>query len=142
MRPDWCLTGLSSAIACSSELGPRPTRKRVCRALCQAKRAPRAAFPSGCLAAQTKRWAEGIRVPAPLAGGGTQTTTTEPLHCSYQSLQHVEPALHNKRSHLTGKTMQQQRVAPARHSWRCISVMFKVERCFCSFEYIFPTWEK
>ena len=35
----------------------------------QAKRAPRAAFPSGCLAAQTKRWAEGIRVPAPLAGG-------------------------------------------------------------------------
>ena len=29
--------------------------------------APRAAFPSGCLAAQTKRWAEGIRVPAPLA---------------------------------------------------------------------------
>ena len=39
--------------------------------LCQAKRAPRAAFPSGCLAAQTKRWAEGIRVPGPLAGGGT-----------------------------------------------------------------------
>ena len=35
--------------------------------LCQAKRAPRAAFPSACLAAQTKRWAEGIRVPAPLA---------------------------------------------------------------------------
>ena len=33
------------------------------RALCQAKRAPRAAFPSGCLAAQTKRWAQGIRVP-------------------------------------------------------------------------------
>ena len=32
--------------------------------------APRAAFPSGCLAAQTKRWAEGIRVPAPLAGVG------------------------------------------------------------------------
>ena len=31
---------------------------------------PRAAFPSGCLAAQTKRWAEGIRVPAPLAGRG------------------------------------------------------------------------
>ena len=27
----------------------------------------RAAFPSGCLAAQTKRWAEGIGVPAPLA---------------------------------------------------------------------------
>ena len=35
---------------------------------CQAKRAPRAAFPSGCLAAQIKRWAEGIRVPGPLAG--------------------------------------------------------------------------
>ena len=33
------------------------------RALCQAKTAPRAAFQSGCLAAQTKRWAEGIRVP-------------------------------------------------------------------------------
>ena len=32
------------------------------RALCQAKRAPRAAFPSACLAAQTKRWAEGISV--------------------------------------------------------------------------------
>ena len=29
-----------------------------------------AAFPSGCLPAQTKRWAEGIRVPAPLAGRG------------------------------------------------------------------------
>ena len=28
----------------------------------QAKRAPRAAFPSGCLAAQTKRWAEGINL--------------------------------------------------------------------------------
>ena len=39
-------------------------------ALCQAKRAPRAAFPSGCLAAQKNRWAEGIRVPAPLAGRG------------------------------------------------------------------------
>ena len=34
-----------------------------CHLCCQAKRAPRAAFPSGCLAAQTKRWAEGIRVP-------------------------------------------------------------------------------
>ena len=43
------------------------------RALCQAKRAPRAAFPSGFLAAQTKCWAEGIRVPAPLAGGGSST---------------------------------------------------------------------
>ena len=39
----------------------------------QAKRAPRAAFPSGCLAAQTKRWAEGIRVQGPLAGGGSTT---------------------------------------------------------------------
>ena len=27
---------------------------------------PRAAFPSACLAAQTKRWAEGIRVPVKL----------------------------------------------------------------------------
>ena len=43
---------------------PKPPASR---ALCQAKRAPRAAFPSGCLAAQTKRWAEGSRVPAPLA---------------------------------------------------------------------------
>ena len=41
------------------------------RALCQAKRAPRAAFPSGCLAAQTKRWVEGIRVTAPLVGRWT-----------------------------------------------------------------------
>ena len=49
---------------------PKPPASR---ALCQAKRAPRAAFPSGCLAAQTKRWAEGIRVPAPLAGGGSTT---------------------------------------------------------------------
>ena len=47
---------------------PKPPASR---ALCQAKRAPRAAFPSGCLAAQTKRWAEGIRVPGPLAGGGS-----------------------------------------------------------------------
>ena len=44
---------------------PKPPASR---ALCQAKGAPRAAFPSGCLAAQTKRWAEGIRVPAPLPG--------------------------------------------------------------------------
>ena len=29
VRPDWCLTGLSSAIACSSELGPRTTWRRV-----------------------------------------------------------------------------------------------------------------
>ena len=29
--------------------------------------------PSGCLAAQTKRWAEGIRVPGPQAGGGSTT---------------------------------------------------------------------
>ena len=35
---------------------PKPPASR---ALCQAKRAPRAAFPSGCLDAQTKRWAEG-----------------------------------------------------------------------------------
>ena len=49
---------------------PKPPASR---ALCQAKRAPRAAFPSGCLAAQTKRWAEGIRVPGPLAGGGSTT---------------------------------------------------------------------
>ena len=46
------------------------------RLSCQAKRAPRAAFPSGCLAAQTKRWAEGIRVPAPLAGGPVPLITT------------------------------------------------------------------
>ena len=37
----------------SSALLPKPPASR---ALCQAKRAPRAAFPSGCLAAQTKRW--------------------------------------------------------------------------------------
>ena len=29
------------------------------------KNSARAAFPSGCLSAQTKRWAEGIRVQAP-----------------------------------------------------------------------------
>ena len=49
---------------------PKPPASR---ALCQAKRAPRAALPSGCSAAQTKRWAEGIRVPAPLAGRGSTT---------------------------------------------------------------------
>ena len=49
---------------------PKPPASR---ALCQAKRAPRAAFPSSCLAAQTKRWAEGLRVPAPLAGRGSTT---------------------------------------------------------------------
>ena len=38
---------------------------------------PRAAFPSGCLAAQTKRWAEGIRVPAPLAVQETRVATRE-----------------------------------------------------------------
>ena len=35
---------------------PKPPASR---ALCHAKRGPRAAFPSSCLAAQTKRWAEG-----------------------------------------------------------------------------------
>ena len=49
---------------------PKPPASR---ALCQAKRAPRAAFPSACLAAQTKRWAEGISVPAPLAGRDSTT---------------------------------------------------------------------
>ena len=53
---------------------PKPPASR---ALCQAKRAPRAAFPSACLAAQTKRWAEGIRVPAPLAGRGSTTAQKE-----------------------------------------------------------------
>ena len=63
---------------------PKPPASR---ALCQAKRAPRAAFPSGCLAAQTKRWAEGIRVPAPLAGGGS-TTARRILHlCPASSCQ-------------------------------------------------------
>ena len=38
-------------------------KRPASRAVCQAKRAPRAAFPSGCLAAQTKRWAEGCRRP-------------------------------------------------------------------------------
>ena len=33
-----------------------------------AHQAPPSLGPSGCLAAQTKRWAEGIRVPGPLAG--------------------------------------------------------------------------
>ena len=42
---------------------PKPPASR---ALCQAKRAPRAAFPSGCLAAQTKRWAEGIWLCDPM----------------------------------------------------------------------------
>ena len=44
-----CL-GLGTGSPDTSVLSPRG----------QAKRAPRAAFPSGCLAAQTKRWAEGI----------------------------------------------------------------------------------
>ena len=38
-----------------------PGSAHICcssRALCQAKRAPRAAFPSRCLAAQPKRWAD------------------------------------------------------------------------------------
>ena len=46
---DWCLSR-----GCIGEL-PKPPASR---ALCQAKRASRAAFPSGCLAAQTKRWAQ------------------------------------------------------------------------------------
>ena len=53
----------------------RASSRGASRALCQAKRAPRAAFPSGCLATQTKRWAEGIRVPGPLAGGGINWLT-------------------------------------------------------------------
>ena len=40
---------------------------------------------SACLAAQTKRWAEGIRVPAPLAGRGSTTARGIlrlcPAHC-------------------------------------------------------------
>ena len=50
------------------------------RALCQAKRAPRAAFPSGCLAAQTKRWAEGIRVPARLGWLGATRDWKDQVH--------------------------------------------------------------
>ena len=69
-------TAAKSLQSCPTQCDPRDgsppelPKPPPSRALCQAKRAPRAAFPSGSLAAQTKRWAEGIRVPGPLAGGG------------------------------------------------------------------------
>ena len=44
------------------------------RALFQVKEAPQAAFPSWCFPAQTKRRTEGIRVPVPLAWGGSSTS--------------------------------------------------------------------
>src|SRR5574341_1986108 len=43
------------------------------RALSEGKEAPQAAFPSWCFPAQTKRRTEGIRVPVPLAWGGSST---------------------------------------------------------------------
>src|SRR5574340_771111 len=81
--PDCCL---SSALAFPSDLGARrPCRGLrgwgVCtlpkppagRALSEGKEAPQAAFPSWCFPAQTKRRTEGIRVPVPLAWGGSST---------------------------------------------------------------------
>ena len=41
--------------------------------LSEGKEAPQAAFPSWCFPAQTKRRTEGIRVPVPLAWGGSST---------------------------------------------------------------------
>src|SRR5574340_1070403 len=43
------------------------------RALSEGKEEPQAAFPSWCFPAQTKRRTEGIRVPVPLACGGSST---------------------------------------------------------------------
>ena len=43
------------------------------RALSEGKEAPQAAFPSWCFPTQTKRRTEGIRVPVPLAWGGSST---------------------------------------------------------------------
>ena len=43
------------------------------RALSEGKEAPQAAFPSWGFPAQTKRRTEGIRVPVPLAWGGSST---------------------------------------------------------------------
>ena len=54
------LSGLNPAKFETLVDGNKAVKPPASRALCQAKRAPRAAFPSGCLAAQTKRWAEGI----------------------------------------------------------------------------------
>ena len=53
----WGSQGKNSEVVCHSLL----QWATFCEISGQAKRAPRAAFPSGCLAAQTKRWAEGIR---------------------------------------------------------------------------------
>ena len=50
-------------------------------------------FPSGCLAAQTKRWAEGIRVPAPLAGGAYvffSVTQLKILHQIYWDMIYIQ----------------------------------------------------
>ena len=43
------------------------------RALSEGKEAPQAAFPSWGFPSQTKRRTEGIRVPVPLAWGGSST---------------------------------------------------------------------
>ena len=43
------------------------------RALSEGKEAPQAAFPSWGFPAQTKRRTEGLRVPVPLAWGGSST---------------------------------------------------------------------
>ena len=61
---------------------PKPPASR---ALCQTKRAPRAAFPSACLAAQTKRWAEGTH-PHP----GLHTPPTQ-HHLGMSQTRHTPP---------------------------------------------------
>ena len=48
------------------------------RALSEGKEAPQAAFPSWWFPAQTKRRTEGIRVPVPLAWGGSSTLGKQP----------------------------------------------------------------
>src|SRR5574340_654344 len=57
------------------------------RALSEGKEAPQAAFPSWCFPAQTKRRTEGIRVPVPLAWGGSSTARVLLLLCPESACQ-------------------------------------------------------
>ena len=63
----------ASILQCSAFFTVQLSKPPAGRALSEGKEAPQAAFSSWCFLAQTKRRTEGIRVPVPLACGGSST---------------------------------------------------------------------
>ena len=104
--PPLCPFGPRSQASLQKAQGPgvcKLPKPPASRALCQAKRAPRAAFPSSCLAAQTKRWAPGqntsrisaspggtVLHPEAPAPDGPQRLTAVISHCTRRAVR--EPA--------------------------------------------------